>query len=290
MTQTSNATANSLLLEAPLGKSSATPTHYDPGLLFPIPRSMARDGLALGSDLPFMGQDLWTAYELGWLNLKGKPQVAIGLISVPCETPFMVESKSFKLYLNSLNDHRFDSAQQVALQIAADINPVLWGGQVPRSLASVELLSPAAFGRLRLGELEGLSLDRLDVDMDDAATPAKPQCLAGEVGTIEETLTSDLLRALCRVTGQPDWGSVQIHYVGPAIDQAALLRYLVGFRNQQEFHEPLAERIFVDIWRHCRPLKLQVLVRFTRRGGLDINPLRTSHPGTMQKIQRSARQ
>ena len=278
------------LANAPLGKNSTTPTHYNPGLLFPIPRAMARDSLDLSNRLPFMGHDLWTAYELSWLNPKGKPQVAIGYIAVPCETPFMIESKSFKLYLNSLNDHRFDNAVDVARCIEADINPVLWGEQAPQSRATVELLSPSEFERLRLGELDGLSLDRLDIDMDDTSVEALPRCTDGEGTTVDETLTSDLVRALCRVTGQPDWASVQIRYVGRPIDQAALLRYLIGFRNKQEFHEPLSERIFVDIWRLCKPLKLQVLLRFTRRGGLDINPMRTSIPGVTLKTLRSARQ
>jgi 7-cyano-7-deazaguanine reductase len=275
---------------APLGKSSATPTQYDPGLLFPIPRAMAREGIQLGTDLPFMGHDLWTAYELGWLNHKGKPQVAMAYISVPCESPFMIESKSFKLYLNSLNDHRFDSATEVSQRIADDINPVLWGDQPVRSRATVEVVLPADFGRLRLAELEGLSLDRLDIDVDDATAHSLPVCLPEDATTVEETLTSDLVRALCRVTGQPDWASVQIRYVGRPMDHAALLRYLVGFRNRQEFHEPLSERIFMDIWRLCRPMQLQVLLRFTRRGGMDINPLRTSVPGMASKLLRSARQ
>ena len=243
-----------VLADAPLGKKSDTPTGYDPSLLFPIPRSLARDGLGLIGALPFMGVDTWTAFELGWLNLKGKPQIGIARIHVPCETPFMIESKSFKLYLNGFNAHRFASAEEVAKRIVEDIHPVLWDGK-NGAKPSVELLSPDAFALQRIGELEGLSLDRLDIDMDAAALDGPVLSCVDDEAVVEETLRSDLVRALCRVTGQPDWGSIQIRYVGRAIDQEKLLRYLISFRDQQEFHEPLSERIFVDIWRYCRPIQ-----------------------------------
>ena len=278
-----------VLANAPLGKKSDTPTGYDPGLLFPIPRALARDGLGLSGALPFMGVDTWTAFELGWLNTKGKPQVGIARIHVPCETPFMIESKSFKLYLNGFNAHRFGSAEDVAKRIVEDIHPVLWGG-ASGGKPTVELVSPDAFAQQRIGELEGLNLDRLDLDMDAPAPNGPVLSCVDDDSVVEETLRSDLVRALCRVTGQPDWGSIQIRYVGRAIDQEKLLRYLITFRDQQEFHEPLAERIFVDIWRYCQPMKLQVLIRFTRRGGMDINPFRTSFPSPTPAQHRLARQ
>lgn len=280
-----------LLAHAPLGKRSDTPQGYDPGLLFPIPRTLARDELGLEGALPFMGVDTWTAFELGWLNPKGKPQVGMARIHVPCETPCMIESKSFKLYLNSFNDHRFGSADEVAQCITQDIQPVLWDGAATGPAVSVELISPEAFAQQRIVELEGLSLDRLDIDMDDPAGE-EDQSLAcvPDDAVVEEVLRSDLVRALCRVTGQPDWGSVQIRYVGRAIDQERLLRYLIRFRNLQEFHEPLCERIFLDVWQQCRPLKLQVQIRFTRRGGMDINPFRTSYPSPLPGPHRLARQ
>jgi 7-cyano-7-deazaguanine reductase len=267
---------NDPLSAAPLGQASVTPQAYDAGLLFPIPRRMTRDELGLSEALPFIGHDAWTAYELGWLNRKGKPQVGVAHISVPCETPFMIESKSFKLYLNSLNGERMATVQDLVRRIEDDINRVLWGEHTVMARASCQVLTPEAFGACALGELEGLSLDRLDIDVDEDSDTALR--VHAEEPVVTETLRSDLLRALCRVTGQPDWGSVQIDYVGQPIDQERLLRYIIGFRNQQEFHEPLAERMFMDIWRACRPLKLRVLLRFTRRGGMDINPMRSSYP------------
>jgi 7-cyano-7-deazaguanine reductase len=201
----------------------------------------------------------------------------------------MIESKSFKLYLNGFNAHRFGSAEDVAKRIVEDIHPVLWGG-ASGGKPTVELVSPDAFAQQRIGELEGLNLDRLDLDMDAPGPNGPVLSCVDDDSVVEETLRSDLVRALCRVTGQPDWGSIQIRYVGRAIDQEKLLRYLITFRDQQEFHEPLAERIFVDIWRYCQPMKLQVLIRFTRRGGMDINPFRTSFPSPTPAQHRLARQ
>ena len=277
------------LSAAPLGKSSSTPEAYDPGLLFPIPRSMTRDELGLGASLPFMGQDLWTAFEMGWLNPKGKPQVGIAHIRVPCETPFMIESKSFKLYLNSFNNERLASSQELVTRIEHDINAVLWGDQPQVSKASCRITPADGFGDCRFGQLEGLCLDRLDIEVVDGA-PVLPLRVLDDEAVVTETLNSHLLRALCRVTGQPDWGSIQIDYTGHPIDQERLLQYLIGFRNQQEFHEPLSERVFMDIWRQCKPMKLRVWLRFTRRGGLDINPVRTSYPAAVNDSLRLARQ
>lgn len=276
------------LRASPLGKTSATPDRYAPGLLCPIPRSMTRDELCLGQDLPFVGHDLWTAYELGWLNPKGKPQVGIGYISVPCETPNIVESKSFKLYLNSFNGERLSGVEALIALIERDLNRVLWAQEAPRSRASCRVLMPEAFDQIRFGRLEGLSLDRLDIELggENATTLVVDE----DAAVITETVHSNLIRALCRVTGQPDWGSIQIDYVGRPINHERLLRYLIGFRNQQEFHEPLAERVFMDIWRACKPLKLCVQLRFTRRGGLDISPLRSSYPLGRLDIARLARQ
>ncbi len=277
-----------VLSAAPLGKTSSTPQTYDASLLFPIPRRMTRDELGLDSGLPFLGQDLWTAYELGWLNLKGKPQVAIAYIRVPCETPNIIESKSFKLYLNSFNNKCLASAQALIEMIERDINAVLWGDHVMVSKASCRLVTSDEFAQCRFGSLEGLCLDRLDIDVGEEDTVDLR--VDEDAAVVSETLNSHLLRALCRVTGQPDWGSIQIDYTGKPINQESLLRHLISFRNRQEFHEPLAERIFVDIWRQCKPLKLCVQLRFTRRGGMDINPMRSSYPRAMPDIHRLARQ
>ncbi|MDH4378041.1 MAG: NADPH-dependent 7-cyano-7-deazaguanine reductase QueF [Ramlibacter sp.] len=273
-----------------LGKPAAYGDQYDPTLLFPIPRATKRAELGLSGQPPFFGADLWTAYELSWLTPRGKPQVAIAHVTVPCETPHIVESKSFKLYLNSFSNTPFPSLDAVRERLRADLTEAVWRGQTPGASVGVRMLLPEDFGRERIAELEGLCLDRLDIDCD-RYTPAPEYLTAAfHEAPVAETLTSHLLKSNCLVTGQPDWGSVQVHYSGPQIDQGGLLRYLVSFRNHNEFHEQCVERIFMDIWRQCRPIKLSVYARYTRRGGLDINPWRTSHPGALPPHQRTARQ
>ncbi len=273
-----------------LGKAAAYPDQYDPRLLFPLPRSVKRDELGITGTPPFFGADLWTAYEISWLNLRGKPQVAMAHLTVPCETPNIVESKSFKLYLNSFNNTRFDSADAVRERIRADISAAVWHGAPQAAMVGLRLLLPEQCGSERIAPLEGLSLDRLDVECTHYQ-PA-PELLTAATGEVPvtETLVSDLLKSNCLVTGQPDWGSIQVRYSGPQIDQAGLLRYLVSFRNHNEFHEQCVERVFMDIWQRCKPVKLSVLARYTRRGGLDINPFRTSHPQALPGTERTARQ
>jgi len=273
-----------------LGKPAPYADQYDAGLLFPLSRVPKREELGLHGALPFFGADLWTAFELSWLTPRGKPQVAIAHVTVPCETPNIIESKSFKLYLNSFNNTRFESADAVRDRLRADISEAVWRGAPAPSSVGVRLLLPELFDREPVQELDGLSLDRLDIDCD-RYQPA-PELLTAAFGEqpVEETLTSNLLKSNCLVTGQPDWGSVQIRYAGPQIDQGGLLRYLVSFRNHNEFHEQCVERIFMDIWRRCKPVKLAVYARYTRRGGLDINPLRTSHPVALPPNARTARQ
>jgi len=277
--------------QSQLGKSSAYADQYDASLLFPIPRQTKRDEIGIHGNLPFFGADLWTAFELSWLNQRGKPQVALAHFTIPCETPNIIESKSFKLYLNSYNNTRFDSLEAVQERLREDINEALWRGAASRqSSASVRVIAPDNFEMQKVQELEGLSLDRLDIECTDY-TP-RPDLLKAdhENPPVTETLVSHLLKSNCLVTGQPDWGSVQISYTGAAIDQEALLRYIVSFRNHNEFHEQCVERIFMDIMRQCQPLKLSVYARYTRRGGLDINPLRTSHPMALPSNVRTARQ
>ena len=273
-----------------LGKASAYADQYDASLLFPIPRADKRAEIGIDGSAPFFGADLWTAFELSWLNLRGKPQVAIAHITVPCETPHIVESKSFKLYLNSFNNTRFASEAEVRARIRADVSEAVWRGAEHPGTVGVTLLLPEAFDREPIHELDGLLLDRLDVECT-RYQPA-PELLAAhhDEAPVTETLVSHLLKSNCLVTGQPDWGSVQITYSGAQIDQAGLLQYLVSFRNHNEFHEQCVERIFMDIWTHCRPIKLAVYARYTRRGGLDINPLRTSHPQQLPRNVRTARQ
>lgn len=280
-----------LLQGSALGQPSAYLDQYAPELLFPIARVPQRAQLGIDGQPGFFGADLWTAYELSWLNARGKPQVAIARILVPCESTHMVESKSFKLYLNSFNGTRFAAAEEVRQRIQADLSAAIWHGGPVRASAGVRLLAPHEFEREAVHELDGFDLDRLDIECEPYAEPA-PQLLSAafDEQPVEETLSSRLLKSNCPVTGQPDWASVQIRYAGPQIEQAGLLAYIVSFRRHNDFHEHCVERMFMDLWRRCKPAKLSVYARYTRRGGLDINPWRTSHPGPMPANLRTARQ
>jgi 7-cyano-7-deazaguanine reductase len=273
-----------------LGKATPYKDQYDASLLFPIPRIGKREEIGVPATLPFLGADLWTAYEVSWLNARGKPQVAIAHITVPCETPNIIESKSFKLYLNSYNNTTFAETAEVLARLRADLGEAVWRGSGKTGAVGVRLLSPELFDQEPIHEMDGLNIDRLEVECTHY-TPA-PQLLtaAFDEKPVDEVLTSHLLKSNCLVTGQPDWGSVQISYSGPQIDQAGLLQYLVSFRNHNEFHEQCVERIYMDIWRRCKPAKLTVYARYTRRGGLDINPWRTSHPQALPANVRTARQ
>ena len=270
--------------QSPLGKTAAYQSQYAPELLFPIPRQQKREELGLAGTLPFFGVDIWNAYELSWLNMRGKPQVAIATFSAPADSPNIVESKSFKLYLNSFNQTRLANTDALLALLREDLSNA-FGAQV-----HVALTTPDAFGSLRMGEFEGTLLDRLDVEID-AYVPS-PQLLSANhaEAPVEETLVSHLLKSNCLVTGQPDWGTVQIHYVGPQIDQEGLLKYLIGFREHNEFHEQCVERIFMDVLRQCKPTKLAVYARYTRRGGLDINPWRANFSTGKPSNLRTARQ
>ncbi|MFV0600694.1 MAG: NADPH-dependent 7-cyano-7-deazaguanine reductase QueF [Brachymonas sp.] len=287
--------------QSQLGKAVAYPDQYAPQVLFPIARQPQRGelGMAAGGALPFTGVDLWTGYELSWLNPRGKPQVALVQVTVPCETPCIVESKSFKLYLNSFSNSRFTSADAARARIAADVGAAVWQPVAPESqqtargappTVGVRLVLPEQFAAQTVQELEGLSLDRLDVECTEYE-PA-PQWLRANAAeaAVTETLTSHLLRSNCPVTQQPDWGDIQISYSGAPIDQEGLLRYIVSLRNHNGFHEHCVERMFMDILRRCHPSRLTVYARYTRRGGLDINPLRTNHPGPIPPNVRTARQ
>jgi 7-cyano-7-deazaguanine reductase len=269
---------------SPLGKASAYQSTYAPGLLFPIPRQQKRDELQLAGTLPFFGVDLWNAYELSWLNMRGKPQVAIATISAPADSPNIIESKSFKLYLNSFNQTKLVNADALLALLRDDLAA---GFGAPVHIA---LVQPEHFDKVKMGELDGMLLDRLDIEIDQY-TPS-PQLLSArrDASPVAETLVSHLLKSNCLVTGQPDWASVQIKYVGPQIDQEGLLKYLIGFREHNEFHEQCVERIFVDILRQCAPQKLAVYARYTRRGGLDINPWRSNFSSGAPANLRTARQ
>lgn len=270
---------------SPLGKNSAYRTDYAPELLFPIPRQGKRDELGLQGTLPFFGVDIWNAYELSWLNMRGKPQVAVAKITFPADSPNIIESKSFKLYLNSFNQTRLANEEALRSLMVQDLSAAA-GASV-----HVVITLQEDFAKLEMGELEGLLLDRLDIDVDNYAP--QPQVLKANFDDlpVEEVFISHLLKSNCLVTGQPDWGSVQISYAGPQIDQESLLRYLIGFREHNEFHEQCVERIFTDILRHCKPTQLAVYARYTRRGGLDINPWRANYStGIKPSNLRNARQ
>jgi len=276
--------------QSQLGKSSAYVDQYDATLLFPIPRKAKRDEIGVSATPVFFGADMWTAYELSWLNLRGKPQVALAHVTIPCESTNIIESKSFKLYLNSFNNTRFADAAEVHARLRADINEAIWRGASSLSSAGVKLIHPDLFDREPIFEMDGLSLDRLDVECTRFQPAPDLLATVPDEGVVSEVLVSNLLKSNCLVTGQPDWGSVQISYSGAPIQQEGLLQYLVSFRNHNEFHEQCVERIFMDIWTRCKPVKLAVYARYTRRGGLDINPFRTSHPQALPANTRNARQ
>ena len=276
--------------QSQLGKASAYVDRYDPSLLYPLPRAPKRQEIGITGRIPFLGADLWTAFELSWLNPRGKPQVAIAHITIPAESTHIVESKSFKLYLNSFNQSVFESADAVRDRIRADISAAIWHGEAVGGSAGVKLLLPEAFDREPVHELDGVNLDRLDVECTHYQPAPELLRAALHEQPVTETLVSHLLKSNCLVTGQPDWGSVQIRYTGPQIDQEGLLRYLVSFREHNEFHEQCVERIYMDVLTRCQPTKLSVYARYTRRGGLDINPWRTSHPQQPPANIRTARQ
>lgn len=276
--------------QSPLGQTTAYPDHLDASVLFPIARAPERTALGIGNTLPFLGADLWTAFELSWLNARGKPQVALAHVTVPCESVNLIESKSFKLYLGSFNHTRFADAAEVAARLRTDLTEVAWRGAVVQSSVGVKLVAAELFDREPIHELDGLSLDRLDLDCDCYQPAPELLSAAFHEEPVEEVLTSNLLRSNCPVTGQPDWGSVRISYFGPQIDQAGLLRYIVSFRHHNGFHEDCVERMFMNITQRCKPHKLSVYARYTRRGGLDINPFRTSWPQALPSNVRNARQ
>nr|WP_315478574.1 NADPH-dependent 7-cyano-7-deazaguanine reductase QueF [uncultured Rhodoferax sp.] len=276
--------------QSQLGKASAYVDQYDASLLFPIPRAGKRVEIGITGAAPFFGADMWTAFELSWLNTRGKPQVALVHFTIPCESPNIVESKSFKLYLNSFNNTRFADATEVLERLRTDIAEAVWRGGVVQSSIGVKLIDAALFDREPVHELDGLNLDRLDVECTHYHPAPELLTTVPDEGAVDEVLVSNLLKSNCLVTGQPDWGSVQIRYAGLPIQQEGLLQYLVSFRNHNEFHEQCVERIFMDIWTRCKPTKLTVYARYTRRGGLDINPFRTSHPQALPGNTRTARQ
>lgn len=254
-----------------LGKRSAYQMFYNSKLLFPIPRSVKRleIGIDLEQALPFYGFDNWNHYEVSWLNAKGKPMVAIANIHYDCHSPNIIESKSMKLYFNSFNHTFFEHPTQLVETIKTDIAANI---EYPVEV-TLHLLSEAQ-DFMQAKTLSGSCIDTLDVTCQDYEVNAN--LLQTTDSIVEETLYSNLLKSNCLVTLQPDWGSVEINYKGRQICHESLLKYIVSFRNHNEFHEQCIERVFIDIIKHCQPEKLTVYGRYTRRGGVDINPLRTT--------------
>ena len=267
--------------QSPLGQPVQYPTAYDPSLLFTIERAPNRSSLTIPT--VWFGQDVWTAYEVSWLNAKGKPIVMIGEFVIPWDSPLLIESKSLKLYLNSFNEVRFGSIKEVQHLLEADLSAA---AQAP---VEVRLYGLTPYDGPMMNPVEGENIDLLDVEISHYAP--EPTLLHCETNgaTVYETLTSDLLKSNCPQTGQPDWGSVQITYSGKKIAAESLLAYIVSFRQHTEFHEHCVERIFSDIMQRCAPDSLMVQARYTRRGGLDINPWRSSHKVSLPS-QRTPRQ
>lgn len=253
-----------------LGRAVEHEPPYSPDLLTPVERSRTRAALGVDGPLPFVGSDRWTGWELSWLEPGGKPRIAVLRAIVPADSPNLIESKSFKIYLNSHARERYATPADLATRLLADLSACA-GAPV-----AVELIEAADFARLTPAAWAGESLDAIAVAIEPTPEPA-PDLIRVDTGLIvAEHLYSDLFKSNCPVTGQPDWASVRIAYAGPALDRAGLLAYLCSFREVREFHEQCVERIFLDLWRHAHPQRLAVEARFTRRGGLDINPYRAS--------------
>ncbi|AKA85266.1 MULTISPECIES: NADPH-dependent 7-cyano-7-deazaguanine reductase QueF [Pseudomonas] len=256
---------------SPLGKSSEYISTYTPSLLFPIPRAAKWAELGLSADtLPYKGVDFWNCFELSWLLPSGKPVVAIGEFSIPADSPNIIESKSFKLYLNSLNQTAFVDTPSLEATLRTDLSFAA-GKPVTvriRSLADIEAEGVMA--------LPGACIDGLDINVSSYEHPRPELLRCDDSRVVEESVHSHLLKSNCPVTSQPDWGSVVVEYRGAALDHASLLEYIVSFRQHSDFHEQCVERIFLDLQRLLKPEKLTVYARYVRRGGLDINPYRST--------------
>jgi 7-cyano-7-deazaguanine reductase len=263
--------------ENPLGKATGYSGEYTPDLLFAVARSDARVLAGIGPELPFAGRDIWNAWDLTWLDSTGKPVVATATITVDATSPNIIESKSLKLYLNSLAMTRYGSAEEVGGIIKKDLS------QVAGSDVLVSVTSATEWTNTSVSVLPGTCIDGLDIGPARGNIDASPLHSDGKEKANEE-LYSHLLRSKCPVTGQPDIGSVLVRYRGPKIDRASLLRYIVSYRQHNDFHEACIERIFVDIKNHCLPETLAVYARYNRRGGLDINPFRTDAGDTAENM------
>ncbi|MFA3790767.1 NADPH-dependent 7-cyano-7-deazaguanine reductase QueF [Aliiglaciecola sp. SL4] len=273
--------ASPALEKLTLGKTVEYVQTYSPELLQAVPRSLSRDTIGLTGSLPFTGEDIWNAYELSWLNMRGKPQVAIMQCIVPFDSPHLIESKSFKLYLNSFNQSKIESIQTLTNTLTSDLS------NCAGKSVQVKIILPKDFASQKIEDMPGENIDDQDIEFTDYQLDASALKITSK--QVSETLCSNLLKSNCLITNQPDWGSIMIRYSGAQIDQESLLRYLISFRLHNEFHEQCVERIFHDIKHYCKPSELTVYARYTRRGGLDINPFRSDFESAYN-IARQARQ
>ena len=260
-------TTDDSLHNSPLGKSGQYPEQYDPSLLYGVPRAVGRSSLGLSDSLPFVGVDIWNVYELSWLDPTGRPTAAMAELRVPVDSPCLIESKSMKLYFNSLNMASFADTHQVREVIAADLS------RCAGAPVNVKILENHA-DPVILTDPQGNCIDQ--APFGTTCMKPCPEVLACTGETRREVLFSRLFRSRCPVTGQPDWATIIVAYTGPAVNPGSLLEYIVSYRRHQSFHEACVEQMFVDIKKHCRPDKLEVTARFTRRGGIDINPVRAN--------------
>lgn len=257
-----------MLKESPLGQATIYTETYSPELLFPIPRRLARDKTGISEKVPFHGIDIWNGYELSWLNSKGKPEIAMAEFTFSSATLNVIESKSFKLYLNSFNQSRFPSFDEVQTIMENDLSKAACGE------VKVHLFKPDHLKNPTLHQFTGVCLDSLDIETD--TYEVNTDFLKTTPNDVEEILYTNLLKSNCLATGQPDWGSVYVNYSGPKIDMEGLLKYFISFRRHAGFAEHCVEEIFCDILEKCAPKNLSVYARYTRRGGLDINPFRSN--------------
>lgn len=267
-----------------LGKKTDYQNDYNPGLLQAVPRSLNRESLGCVETQPFSGCDVWHAYELSWLNSRGKPMVALARFVMSASTPNIIESKSLKLYLNSVNQSKFESHAELKSVLMSDLTAIT-GGNV-----SVELFAPDDTLSFSAYALPGECIDDIEITVEQFNLSADLLSLKRGGRTTSETLHSHLLKSNCLITNQPDWASVVVEYTGLEIDREALLRYLISFRLHNEFHEQCVERIYCDILNACKPDQLSVQALYTRRGGLDINPFRSSSSDAQAPLRRINRQ
>ena len=263
-----------------LGKDTNYPTQYQPDILFPIARAQARQAYAHVEGIQ-QGQDWWHVFEISWLNAAGIPQVAIGRLSLPATSPHLIESKSLKLYFNSLNFTQFESQAAFIATVERDLS------HAAQAQVSLQLFQVDA---LEVSQPTGLCIDDLVPERLENHPDASLLALDPVNQHVEVQLYSHLLRSNCPVTGQPDWGTVFIRYQGAKPCYKSILAYIISYRQHNGFHEQCVEQIFADLWQKFSPEKLMVYATYTRRGGLDINPCRVSDLAWLPQPIRLSRQ